>query len=234
MDEVAAMLYEFLQANRAELITRCRVKAAKRTSTVPVSEHGVPQFLGQLIETFRVEQTPEALARRRAAGPGRPSLSLVPPDIPSTAAKHGDELRRQGLTIDQVVHDYGDLCQALTELAMERNAPITVDEFHTFNRCLDDAIADAVTSYSRDGLPATSKAPVPASTQWTGSPAEQMRNSIETAIQAFAAIKGGQVGLQGTTSAMHERSLLGLRDLVDRVLADPRMNVEAPAVKKGS
>ena len=49
--------------------------------------------------------------------------------------------------MDQVVHDYGDLCQAVTELAFERNAGIAVGEFHTLNRLLDNAIAAAVTEY---------------------------------------------------------------------------------------
>jgi hypothetical protein len=39
-----------------------------------------------------------------------------------------------GYTIDQVVHDYGDVCQAVTELASEQNTFIAVDEFHTLNR----------------------------------------------------------------------------------------------------
>lgn len=230
----ATMLYEFLKANRTELITRCRAKAAKRAlpdATPPVTENGIPQFLAQLIETFRVEQTPEALARHKAAGPGRPSLALVPSDIVSTAAKHGREMRLQGLTIDQVVHGYGDLCQGLTELAMEVGAPISVDEFHTFNRCLDDAIADAVTSYSRDLETVIPGTDVRAPNERPTSPAQEMRTLVETAIHTFAAIKGGDVGLKGTTSALHERTLVGIRDLVDRVLADASPKADAPGLR---
>jgi hypothetical protein len=47
--------------------------------------------------------------------------------------------------VTQVVHDYGDICHAITEIAIEQHAPITVEEFHTLNRCLDTAIAEAVT-----------------------------------------------------------------------------------------
>jgi hypothetical protein len=54
-----------------------------------------------------------------------------------------------GFTVSQVVHDYGDICQAITEWAVEQNAPITTDEFHVLNRCLDTAIADAVTEHAR-------------------------------------------------------------------------------------
>ena len=41
-------------------------------------------------------------------------------EIGTTAALHGRELSLQGFTVDQVVHDYGDLCQAITDLAYER------------------------------------------------------------------------------------------------------------------
>ena len=51
--------------------------------------------------------------------------------------------------MSQVVHDYGDICQAITELALELKAPITVKEFHTLNRCLDTAIAEACTEHAR-------------------------------------------------------------------------------------
>jgi C4-dicarboxylate-specific signal transduction histidine kinase len=47
---------------------------------------------------------------------------------------------------------YGELCQAITDLAVERDAPFSVEEFCTLNRCLSNAIAiaiaDAVTEFS--------------------------------------------------------------------------------------
>jgi hypothetical protein len=208
------MIHQFLKTHRAELISRCRAKAVKRNrTTVPESAHGVPQFLTQLIETFRVEQTPEARAHHRSLGPGRPSLALVPTDIAGTASLHGEELRRQGATIDQVVHDYGDLCQALTELALEREATISVDEFHTFNRCLDDAIADAVSAYSRVGIPA--EQPRPATSPKPRFLIEEIRAVLDVATHSFAAIKSGDVGLKGTTSALHEKCLADLTRLVE-------------------
>jgi AbrB family looped-hinge helix DNA binding protein len=62
---------------------------------------------------------------------------------------HGRDLLVQGFTLEQVVRDYGDVCQAVTNLAFETNASIEVEEFRTFNRCLDDAIAGAVTKYAQ-------------------------------------------------------------------------------------
>jgi hypothetical protein len=216
------MFHEFLKTNRLQLIERCRVKAAKRAppNAGPAdSQHGIPMFLDQLIEVFRREQTPEALSRRKTMSPGQPSLALVPTGISGTAAKHGDELRQQGLTIDQVVHDYGDLCQAVTELALEMDVAITVDEFHTFNRCLDDAIGDAVTAYARDPYYPTPMSNHPASGDPRQALAEEIRMLVERAIQSFAAIQRGNVGLHGTTAAVHERSLAEMRNIIDRALA---------------
>ena len=42
------------------------------------------------------------------------------------------------------------ICQAITEIALEPHAPITVEEFHTLNRCLDTAIAEAVAERVRE------------------------------------------------------------------------------------
>ncbi|RYZ80133.1 MAG: hypothetical protein EOP06_25905 [Proteobacteria bacterium] len=65
-----------------------------------------------------------------------------------TTIAHGTELFKLGFTVDQIVHDYIDLCQVITHLAAERDAPSTIDEYRRLNRCLDDAIADAVTKFS--------------------------------------------------------------------------------------
>src|SRR6478672_2523128 len=104
-------------------------------------DHGVPLFLQQLGDTLRLEQ---ATAAREATEPEpTPGHS----EFARAAALHGAELLRLGYSIDQVVHEYGDICQSVTEIAVEQNAGVSVDEFHTLNRCLDDAIADAVTSF---------------------------------------------------------------------------------------
>lgn len=216
------MLEQFLEANRQELIKRCRDKAARRGNpgaAAVESEFGIPQFLAQLIDAFRSERTPEARARHKASGHGKPSLALVPSDIQRTASLHGHELRRQGLSIDQVVHGYGDLCQSLTELAIEKEAAISVDDFHTFNRCLDDAIADAVSSYADDGDAPVPEAQIRASEQ-SSSQARRMGRLIESALQSFAAIQSGTVGTRGTTATLHETSLLGLRELIRSAAPD--------------
>lgn len=234
------MLLEFLKSNRNELIVRCESKASRRAGpdqpAPSATDTGIPEFLGQLIETFRLEQTPEARARVKAAGHNQPSLALVPSGIGRAAAEHGVHLLGEGVTIGQVVHGYGDLCQALTELAIERNAPITVDEFHTFNRLLDDAIAGAVAGFT--GEPHAPSPQVAVPSMVGGSPIEEMHGLIARALHSFSAIKRGDVGLSGTTSMLHEQSLNDLHHLIDRALArdrgdpDRASRAETPGIKR--
>src|SRR6202171_1799566 len=137
------MLHEFLNSNRQELIRRCRAKVSQRSSppaTPAELEHGVPLFLKQLAEALRHEAANPALQADGILGSSSKMRASV--ERSRTAALHGKELLQQGYSVEQVVHGYGDVCQAITELAKESDAPITVDEFRTFNRLLDNAIAD--------------------------------------------------------------------------------------------
>lgn len=210
------MLHEFLTNHRQELAQRCRAKVAERATPEPsVGDlaYGIPLFIDQLIDTLRAENL---------AGPDA-AHAEVPRAISDSAEKHGNELLLKGFTVDQVIHDYGDLCQALTELARERNVPITVGEFHTFNRCLDDAMAGAVTEFGRQRDQFISAEGTETMNERLGYLAHEQRNLLNAAVLAFHAISTGSVALQGATAAVLNRSLMGLRDLIDRSLADVRL-----------
>jgi len=45
------------------------------------------------------------------------------PEIGTSSVKHGHDLLLQGFTLSQVVHDYGNVCQSITELAIETDTP---------------------------------------------------------------------------------------------------------------
>ena len=143
------MLHDFLSANRGDLIDRCRLKVSQRPAPKASHrelEHGIPLFIDQLIKTLRMEQAPQPELSRAVSGPSGGGEAS---EIGETAAQHGRELLQQGFTVDQVVHDYGDLCQAVTDPADEQDAPIEIDEYRTLNRCLDNAIAGATCRSSR-------------------------------------------------------------------------------------
>jgi hypothetical protein len=202
------LLHQFLTQNRDEIIARTRAKVATRSAPAPTQaelEHGVPLFLQQLAETLRREQETEA----------RPTSV----EMTHSALRHGGDLRRAGFSIAQVVHDYGDVCQAVTALAMERKAPISADEFKTLNRCLDEAIAQAVTEYARQRDVSLSDEGI----ERLGFFAHELRNLLQNAILAFEVLRGGTVGIGGSTGALLGRNLVGLRDLIDRSLAEVRL-----------
>jgi hypothetical protein len=201
------MLYEFIAVNREEIIRRCRAKVATRSVPPPterVIDHGVPVFLDQVEEALRL---------------GLPSTS----EIGSSAVQHGHDLLLQGFTVSQVVHGYGDVCQSITELAVETDAPISTDEFRMLNRCLDEAIAGAVTQYGRERNQSTLEGETARGTERLGFLAHELRNLTNTAMFAFEVLKTGDVGVAGSTGTVLHRSLMGIRALVGRSLAEVRL-----------
>lgn len=220
------MLHEFLTANRDELIALCRAKVAKRSSPLAPDaerEHGIPLFLEQLAETLRLQQSTNSPDSDNDPTPSEPAKRPATSAIGASAAKHGLELQRQGYTVDQVIHDYGDLCQSITELAVKRNVPLTTNEFHSLNGYLDNAIAEAVTGFElrRDRL--ISEEGARALNERLGYLAHELRNALSVALLTVAAIKRGNVGLVGATGAVLDRSLLGMSEVIARTLADVRL-----------
>ncbi|WP_176060200.1 HAMP domain-containing sensor histidine kinase [Paraburkholderia sp. BCC1876] len=217
------MMHVFLANNRDELIARCRAKVALRhgrEATAQQLQNGVPIFLDQLIRTLRIEQTSVPMDSRKISGPSGGGASLS--EMGTNAAQHGRELLKLGLSVDQVVHDYGDLCQAITDLAFERDAPFETDEFRTLNRCMDNAIADAVTefSYQRDFAIADKQALE--LREQLGMALHELRNSLQAATLAFDAIKAGNLSLFGATGSLLERSLNRLKGQINRALDEVR------------
>jgi hypothetical protein len=179
-------LEDFVGEYRDELIRRCQVKVASRapvTDTKAETRYGVPLFLDQLCEVLR--------------DGGSQSN-----EIGQSAKTHGHDLLRKGFTIEQVVHDYGDVCQSITDLAVEMGAPIGTDDFRTLNRCLDNAIAGAVTEFTLKQSVNHDKA------------FAELENLTNAAIAGFQAIRMGNVGVGGHTSAVVERSLRTISGLL--------------------
>ena len=229
----ALVLHELLNAHRIELIDRCKAKTAKRfrrEATDAAPTHGAPLFLDQIIRTLRIEQTAEPMQSRTVSGPSGGGASVS--EIRSTATLHGRELLDGGYTIDQVVHDYGDMCQAITDLAFERHWPIQVDEFRTLNRCLDNGIADAVTEFASRRDAAVAARSDFTQNERLGSFAHDLRGLTQTAMYAVAAIKTGRVASSGATGAILDRSLDGLRHRIDRLLAETRTVAGLPTPRE--
>ena len=200
------MLYEFILENRERIIESARSRVRERSAQGALDaklEHGIPVFLTQLAE---------ALAPFARAG-------HTSKKIGDSANLHGHELLKNGFTIAQVVHGYGDVCQVVTGLVSGMNAAIPVEEFQVFNRCLDDAIAGAVTAYGRE----RERHLTYQGTERLGVLAHELRNQLGVAMLSFDVIKKGMVGLGGSTGALHSRSLAALRNLVEGAVAEVRL-----------
>ena len=199
------MLHEFITTSRDAIISKTREKVGHRPwppASAGELENGVPLFLTQLSDILRTETTPSS------------AISIGP-----SATSHGGELLALGFSVSQVVHGYGDICQAITELAAEQHAPITIEEFHTLNGCLDTAIAAAVTEHARITAEVRSTEEV----ERLGQVVQEVRDTLNTALLAFQTLKRGTVAINGSTGAVLGRSLMGLRDFVDSTLSDIRM-----------
>ena len=175
--------------------------------------HGLPVFLDQL-------QT--ALLRVAAHDPADHA------ELGKTATLNGDDLFYLGLTVGDVVHDYGDLCQVITLLAIERRVALTSANFQTLNLCLDDAIASAVTAWTDQSM----RRVTDEGTERLGFVAHEMRNLLNTALMSFESIKAGVVAPGGSTALMLERSLIGLQTLIDRSLADVRLDAGLQSLER--
>lgn len=202
------VLDDFITANRELIVARTRARVCARIAPAPTTnelEEGIPAFLTQLCEALRLAKATDLIDHEA---------------ISKSARRHGHELQRLDLTIGLVVRDYGDVCQAVTELAMEANAPIAAKEFQTLNLCLDHAIAAAVTEFARQ----RERAMTAKDSERLGTLSHELRNLINTATLAFEVLKSGRVAVAGSTSLVLDRSLSGLRNLVDRSLAEVRLD----------
>lgn len=200
------LLHEFVAANRDEIIRRCRAKVQRRSVPPPTEgqfDSGVPLFLEQLEDALRAGRTSGF-------------------DMRNSAARHGQAVLREGFTVSQVVYDYGDVCQSITELAVEMDAPISTDDFRMLNRCLDDAIAAAVTQYGRGQHQCILDEPARRSERLSYL-IHELRNLTHTAILAFEVLKTGKVGVAGSTGTVLHRSLIGLTTLMNRSVGEVRL-----------
>lgn len=210
------MLYEFIATHKAEILSRARAKVTSRPWPA-VSPHeletGLPLFLTQLAETLRLEFTSEPFS---------------PTAIGTSAGKHGGELLAKGFTVAQVVHDYGDICQAITEAAVDKKVAISSEDFQTLNLCLDNAIASAVTEFSRRRDLTLGEE----ETERIGHLTHELRNLLSTAMLAYAAVKSGKVAAGGSTGAMVDRSLASMRDLLDTAISEVRLSAGTHEAKR--
>jgi signal transduction histidine kinase len=223
------VLHEFLTANRPNLIASCRAKALARSLSpdraIP-ERHGVPIFLAQIIRTLEVEQTtPQFSQAISGSSLGESATS----EIGITAGQHGRELADRDYTVEHVVRGYGDLCQAITDLACRQGARIEAAEFRTLNRCLDNATADAVNEFSFQRRAASESQTAQEIGAQVEAISSELRSNIHAASLAIAALQTHSFGFHTSPARALEERLTAMKVLVDRSLGELRLSVRGPA-----
>ena len=150
------------------------------------------------------------------AGVGAP----VAAGITESSGAHGADLLRAGCSYSQVVHDYGSVCQEVTWLAHKMNVSISPEEFHTLNRCLDDAIAGAVTEFARLRAEAIELVEF----EHIGVLSRELRNPLAAALLTYQMLKTGRVSIGGSTGTELGRNLRRVSALIDRTMARVRLD----------
>jgi signal transduction histidine kinase len=202
------LLYQFLEENRAEILALSEEKTVKLAGLLPSSselKRGLPVFYEHLIQYLKSPKN----------GPSDDK-------IVTGAANHGRELLRLNYSLSHVVHAYGAMCQAITELAQRRKADISTLEFNELNLCLDVAIASAVSEFQFHSVQASEEREI----QHMGFLVHELRNALSSATIAHEMIKQGLVGAGGSTARVLEENLAHMRNLIDRSLSEIRMRAD--------
>ena len=223
------MLRDFLISHRGEVVRRCRQKAAAGfapADTPDVLDHGIPLFIQQLIDAL-----PTRPATPVDEG-NRVERTLFPEEIGRSAALHGAELLHRGFTVDEVVHNYGDFCQSVTEMAIELKCSIDSDDFRILNGCLDNAIAGAVTAFAQGHQDATDDREEERYERLSGLRQEH-RRLVDIAVQAFTAMKAGSLGLTGPTAALLMHALTELQLLSEQSDVEDQETEAAASLRRG-
>ena len=231
------VLHKFLKQNSKEILAICAAKSKELSGVRATSEEqkrGLPIFLSQLqtvLEHTLAEPVESQIDRagmiRAADANDEPAIACASgrpfdAEVAQTAGAHGIELQKCGYTLSHVVHAYGSMCQAITELAIEKGAPVTPMEFKKLNRCLDVAIAGAVTTFQARASGADSRREV----QHLGFLAHELRNALTTVNVSLRLIRNGVVGFSGSTGQVLDRGLKHIQELIDRSLTEVRLRVD--------
>lgn len=205
------MLWQFLTTHRELIEERTYAVFTERSVPKPSKadlQRGIPIFMEQLVDTLR------------RGGP------VENPALMGTTTGYGERLFRLGFTVSELVHGYGSVCEVVTRLAGELGYEIRTSDFQIFNGALDVAIAEAVTAHERAHAAETNLGEA----ERIGGLAHELKNSLTAAALSFEVIKMGTVGVSGPTASTLERSLSRMRALVDRSLAEVRLDMDSLAV----
>ncbi len=236
------MLHEFLVKHEKEILAAAEKKTLELAGVRSNSDQlkkGLPIFYKQLlaalklvVDNLKVDADENKPAMAKAAlqndetGVVIASTHPEEAEIATEAGIYGAELLRLGYTLSHVVHAYGSMCQAITKVAIKKNVAITSQEFNDLNRCLDVAIAGAVTTFQNLLNAQVSHQEV----EHIGQLAHELRNALGTVVMSLDVIKDGAFGFKGNTGQVLDRGLQRMEELIGRALTEVRLRVEPKVI----
>ncbi|HET6402363.1 MAG TPA: HAMP domain-containing sensor histidine kinase [Candidatus Kapabacteria bacterium] len=216
------MLYEFLTRERDTILTAAKQKASEarwaRISTDAEGD-GWGVFYDDLTGLLKTEE--------RGAADGAKSAE---PAIPE---RKGKEYLRLGYAISEVVQSFSIIYQAITESAVKLAYEITPDDFTKLNASFDSAVAEVITEFGKvqtEAQDAQTDAQDQREAERLGSLAHELRNSLQSATITLEMIEGGIIDVKSKTGGVLHSSLESMTELIDRALAEVRLQIE-PAVR---
>ena len=230
-------LHEFLVENKDEILAITEDKTLELAGTLASSDQlkqGPPIFFQQLLDILLLKRPAVTKPAANEAGVAKAAKDSDEPAMARAAGKpeeekvansaglHGLEMLRLGYTLSHVVHAYGAMCQAITELATKKEVPISTTSFHDLNQCLDIAIAGSVTTYQNLRNTQEKSREV----EQLGALAHEMRNALSTATISVQLARSGTVGLSGSTGQVLDRSLKRMGELIDQSLTKVRLRMD--------
>jgi signal transduction histidine kinase len=215
-------MYTFLINNRDEILNRSRENITLRLGQTAIPEYlvdAIPLFLGQLERTFLADET-TGEARGAQGGLTRAAGETKVADMSFSRAVCDEKLTALSFTVDHVVHDYGDVCRAVTDLAVEHEIPFAVKEFRILNGCLDSAIANAMTVFSFEHDAAVETERTAEVNRRLGYLMHEVRNALGIATMAALAMEARNLTIKSATGVVLTRSLATLTALTNRTLEE--------------
>jgi signal transduction histidine kinase len=195
------MLHEFISVNRDDILTNVRRKVVARKTPSPTTEQflrTLPGFLAELIKALSDD------ARSSASLVASPGATEVPESAPP---------------VYDLIHGYGDVCQAITDLAIASQTPISAKEYRVLNLVIDASLAEAVSTLEKELDQVRSED----AAERAGFLAHELRNFLTTAKLSVQVLERGHTPVEGRAGATLWRALNSLGDLIDQSIVSVRL-----------
>jgi signal transduction histidine kinase len=169
----------------------------------------LPTFLDQFIAALRADVT--------GGSEDPPQPAAV-----ATAAVQQAIRKNHGFDQSRLIYDVGLLCEKVTEIGSLHGETFGAREFQIFNRCIDDAIAKTVDSFSEQAGNAR-LIERRERREHLASFAHELRNALGNAMAGFDLIRKGRVAAHGSTANVVGRARSRIAAMLPDMLAETHL-----------